>query len=218
MTSIDRVAHGQRFLRWAEFVVLFLGIPLVLALLLPPSAMYPILTLGGLAGLALLHVTPGFAWRDLVGPVRLGPVVGVGVLTFVVASALCWVLLPDRLWGLLRMEPAILLMITALYPPLLVLPQEIVFRPLFFCRYGALFPESARIWVNAGVFSLAHLMYWHWAVLLLTFIGSVIFTQAYLQPRGFCQAVALHAVAGIAIFASGLGWLFYSGGHVASGG
>jgi len=29
------------------------------------------------------------------------------------------------------------------------------------------------------------------------------------------QTIALHSIAGIAIFASGLGWLFYSGGNLA---
>ena len=204
--------------RWLEFTGIFVAVPLVLALALPPSAMYPVLTLGAVAGLVLLLVTDGFSLRELIGPIAVGPMFALGLATFLVASAMCWLILPDRFWGLLRTEPAILLMIAALYPPVLVLPQGLVFRPLFFRRYGALFPQGWGIWINAVVFALAHLMYWHWAVLVLTFAGSVIFAKVYLAGRGFVQAVALHAVAGIAVFASGLGWLFYSGGHVAQGG
>lgn len=205
--------------RWVEFSVLFVAMPLVLALVLPPSAMYGVLTAGGVVGLILLHLTPGFRWRELLGPVAVMPALVLGGVTFVAASALCWVVLPDRLWLLLTGErPAILLMIALLYPPVLVLPQELIFRPLFFRRYGGLMPAGSAVWVNAAVFSLAHLMYWHWVVLTLTFVGSVIFARSYLQGRGFVQAVLLHSVAGIAIFASGLGWLFFSGGYVAQGG
>lgn len=217
MTAAADPAPGN-MLRVAECFALFIGVPLVLALLLPPSAMYPVLTLAGLAGMALLHVTPGFEWRDLLGPVRLLPVLTFGALTFAVASALCWVILPDRFWFLIQSQPSILIMIAFLYPPFLVLPQEIIYRPLFFRRYGALFPGQSAIWVNAVLFSLGHLMYWHWAVMLLTFLGSFVFAWAYLQERGFMQTMALHAIAGFAVFASGLGWLFYSGGAVVQGG
>lgn len=202
---------------WIEFLLIFIAIPMALALLLPPSAMYPLLLGGALAGAVLLHFTRGFSWSELLGPVAWGPVLALFALTFAVASALCWVLLPERLWFLLREEPRILLMVALFYPPVLVVPQEIVYRPLFFRRYGHLFPRELALWVNAAVFALGHLMYWHWAVLVLTFAGSVIFARAYLAGRGFMQAVALHAAAGFAVFASGLGWLFYSGGYVVNG-
>ena len=52
-------------------------------------------------------------------------------------------------------------------------------------------------------------------LLVGSFIGSFIFSYAYLRPNGFMQTIALHSIAGIAIFASGLGWLFYSGGNLA---
>jgi hypothetical protein len=57
-------------------------------------------------------------------------------------------------------------------------------------------------------------MYFHWVVFAMTFIGSFIFARGYLRGS-FPQAMADHSITGLAIFASGLGWLFFSGGNVA---
>jgi membrane protease YdiL (CAAX protease family) len=106
--------------------------------------------------------------------------------------------------------------IAILYPIFLVIPQELIYRALFFERYGYLFSSQRQaIFINALLFSFGHLMYWHIVVWFMTFIGSFIFSYAYLRPNGFMQTIALHSIAGIAIFASGLGWLFYSGGNLA---
>ncbi len=203
-------------IRWLELLALFVAGPLVLALALPPSAMYPALIAACIVGAVLLHFTPGFRWRSLSGSIQLKAVALFGVITLLLASLLCLWLLPERLFFLPRQNPAILLMIAAAYPLILVLPQEVLYRPLFYRRYGHLFGSQNRaVWANAVLFSLAHLMYWHWLVFLLTFIGSFVFSHAYLKQNSFPQALALHSVAGVMIFASGLGWLFYSGGNVA---
>jgi hypothetical protein len=97
------------------------------------------------------------------------------------------------------------------YPLLSALPQELVFRALFFRRYGGLFgAPTLAVAVNALGFGLAHLMFWNWVAAALTVAGGVIFAQGYLR-RGFLQAVVLHAVAGGIIFTSGLGTFFYHG-------
>ena len=57
------------------------------------------------------------------------------------------------------------MMIAIGYPLVSALPQELVFRVLFFRRYAR---HSATVAVrrllvlNAAVFSYAHLMYWSW--------------------------------------------------------
>jgi membrane protease YdiL (CAAX protease family) len=57
-------------------------------------------------------------------------------------------------------------------------------------------------------------MYWHWIVAAMTFAGGLVFALAYKRPEGFLMALALHAVAGWAIFGAWLGVLFYSGNVV----
>lgn len=203
-------------LRWAELILLFIGVPVILALLLPPDRMWIILLASTALGIFLLHQTDGFAWRRLwSGRIDWAATALLGVVTLGAAASLCWWLLPEHLFRILRTMPWFIPVLSIGYPILLVLPQEIIFRPLFFERYGALFAnQTIAVWVNAVLFAFAHLMYWHWVVFLLTFIGSFIFARAYLRGS-FPHAVALHTIAGLMIFLSGLGWLFYSGGNVA---
>lgn len=199
---------------WAEFLALFAGLPLLLAYALPPTAMFTVLGLATLAGMVLLHRTPGFAWGQLrFGRVPWGVITGVALVTALVSAGLTLWLLPANLFVLPRRAPELWLMIMVLYPLVSALPQELVFRPLFFERYGALFGHRRlALAVNAAAFSLAHLMYGHPVVMSLTLVGGWLFGWLYLYRGGFPAAVVAHSIAGQILFTSGLGYLFYSGG------
>ena len=133
-------------------------------------------------------------------------------MTLGVALAVILSLRPDSFLMLLKNRPDIMLMILVLYPFLSALPQEIIFRPLFFRRYGGLMPgQRPAIVINAAVFSFAHLMYWNWPAVAMTFAGGLAFAYAYEKQRNFPAAVLMHAIAGCIIFALGLGVFFYTG-------
>ena len=210
-------ALGARPRLWVEFAALYIGAPLAIALFLPPRQLFTALFLFSLAGLILLWRTGGFDWHNLIRGWRRIPwaeVALVAVLTLVTGGAILWATRPDALFALARAEPWFLLVIWALYPLLSALPQELIFRPLFFHRFGSLFPDMrTAILVNAAIFSFAHLMYWSVIVTVLTFAGGLVFARAYVQ-RGFPSAWLLHAVAGNVIFAVGMGYYFYSGNVV----
>lgn len=139
-------------------------------------------------------------------------VAGFAALTSAVSVAVIYLTYPQAAWVLLLEQPLLLLMIVLLYPLLSALPQEVVFRPLFFRRYGALLPgRGSAICLNAAVFSLAHLMYWNWIVAGMTFFGGLAFAWAYEVRRNFPLAVLLHSLAGQILFTVGLGVYFYSG-------
>jgi membrane protease YdiL (CAAX protease family) len=175
-----------------------------------------VLSMSAFAGVILLYFTKGFFWRSLTGSIKIKPIIILGVITFIFASLICWIILPERFWFIIINAPYVMFAIAILYPIFLVIPQELIYRALFFERYGYLFSSQRQaIFINALLFSFGHLMYWHIVVWFMTFIGSFIFAYAYLRPNGFMQTIALHSIAGIAIFASGLGWLFYSGGNLA---
>ena len=72
-------------------------------------------------------------------------------------------------------------------------------------------PSTLVALSSAFVFALAHLVFWNWVALVLTFVGGGIFAAAYLGRGGFALAVVLHAVAGAILFTSGLGGFFYHG-------
>ncbi len=54
-------------------------------------------------------------------------------------------------------------------------------------------------------------MYWSLLVTLMTFAGGLAFAWSYRVRQNFPEAVLLHALAGIVVFAAGLGVFFYSG-------
>tara|TARA_R110002096_G_scaffold119038_5_gene257775 strand:- start:3520 stop:4134 length:615 start_codon:yes stop_codon:yes gene_type:complete len=203
-------------MRWLELAILFVGLPIVMAYAIDPSWMWIVLLSAGLVAIVLLYFTEGFTWHSLrQGTINWRASAILGIVTLVIASVLCWWLLPDRLFFLARERWYLLPILAVAYPIILVLPQELIFRPLFFKRYGGLFGnETQAIWVNAILFSFAHLMYFHWVVFAMTFVGSFIFARGYLRGS-FPQAMLDHSIAGLMVFVSGLGWLFYSGGNVA---
>lgn len=214
----DGVGHGVTgggLPRALEFAALFLGLPLMLALMFPPGWMLPMLLGATALGAALLSLTRGFAWRELLDGWRRidwRHVALVGGITAGIAGVLVWWLAPDRALILPRTMPGLWLMIMLLYPLLSALPQELLFRPLFFRRYGALFPGRwAGMLANALIFGLAHLMFWNWVAVALSAAGGLIFAHAYVVRGSFPLAVMLHAVCGAIIFTSGLGEYFYHG-------
>ncbi|CAN5801938.1 hypothetical protein BH23PSE1_BH23PSE1_12720 [soil metagenome] len=201
--------------RRGEFAAIFLAGPLVLALALPPSAMAPALLGSTALAAILLSLTAGFRWAELLAgfrSVEARLVAGVAALTALAATGLVFWLIPGQWLFLPRRVPDLWLTILVLYPFISALPQEIVFRLLFFRRYGWLFANRhVAITVNAGVFALAHLMFWNWPAFVMTFAGGWIFAFAYLQAGGFWGAVVLHVVAGSIVFTTGLGTFFYHG-------
>ncbi len=214
----DREHRPRRRARlWVEFLVLFAGAPLLLAFGLEAWAMWPLL--GGclIAGIALLRVTPGFEWAELLhGPAIPKPMAFLAFLLVTAAACLGLVLwlLPEALFWLPQRRPELWLTVILLYPLLSALPQEIVFRVLFFRRYGFLFRSRAvGVAVNAVLFGLAHLFLSNWVSVAMTVAGGAIFAWAYLSgPRpNLLFPLILHAAAGAIIFTSGLGRFFFHG-------
>ncbi|MBK4217052.1 CPBP family intramembrane metalloprotease [Paracoccus caeni] len=200
-----------------EFAALYIGAPLAIALFLPPRQMFSALFLFTIAGLLLLWRTGRFDWRTLVrGWSRVGWLfaalftLAVGVFGYSLMSA-------TNADYILEPTPArlrFLGVIWVLYPLLSALPQELIFRALFFHRYGSLFHEPRiAILANAAIFSFAHLMYWSLVVSIMTFVGGLIFALAY-RWRGFASAWVLHALAGNMLFSVGMGYYFWSGNVV----
>ncbi|SNT34706.1 CPBP family intramembrane glutamic endopeptidase [Tropicimonas sediminicola] len=203
----------------AEFLALFVLAPLVMAILVPPRQMFSVLFGMTAVGLVLLHRTAAFRWRDLfAGRDRIdwAWIWLIGLLVMLFGAALLWLVRPEALFALVRRQPELMIMILLLYPLLSALPQELLFRALYFRRYQSILPRQrwAALLLNAAIFSLAHLMYWSWVVLFMTFVGGLAFAWAYEMRRSFPMAFLLHAVAGDVLFLVGLGVFFYSGNVV----
>lgn len=216
------VSPLRRARLWGEFAVLYLGVPLACAFLLRPEQVVNVLAASVVAGLVLLTITPGWRWVRLFicRPIRDLTVLAVFAL---VAAGIIHTLVQDLApWAYLALpsrRTELWVMIMALYPFLSALPQELVFRALFFERYGVLFgwrgdgapmPWPAII-ANSLCFGLAHLFYWNWVAVGLTAAGGLAFAYAYTRLRSFPLALLMHVAAGQLIFTLGLGLFFYHG-------
>ena len=210
------VPPGRRTRLAAEFALLFLIAPALQFSFFGTLGVFGPIAAIFLVAAVLLQLTPGWRWRELIDLRGLGRwlpfVAGFALLATAVMAALVLWQRPAAFLAMPRHRTELWLTIMALYPLLSVLGQEIVFRPLFFRRYGILLGGPwTRILVNAFVFALAHLFYQNWVALSLTFAGGLAFGYAYERSGSFPVVFLMHMLAGQALFTLGLGSFFYHG-------
>ncbi|MEP2935238.1 MAG: CPBP family intramembrane glutamic endopeptidase [Gilvibacter sp.] len=112
------------------------------------------------------------------------------------SSLFCVPLNKPLLWGA----------ILGIYTFLSVWPQEIIYRTFFFTRYASLFKsKSLLIFVNAILFSLAHIFFRNTLVMVLTFIGGVLFAITYIKTKSTLMVSIEHALYGNWLFTVGMG-------------
>lgn len=112
--------------------------------------------------------------------------------------------------GLASHPPMVRAAVLASYPLVSVLPQELIYRVLFFERYGSLFPNrAALIAANALAFSFAHLMFANAEALLLTFAAGLLLAHSYAATADFRRVMIEHTAYGWLMLATGLAGFFY---------
>ena len=112
----------------------------------------------------------------------------------------------QKLFLVVRNNPALWIGISIFYSLLSVYPQEFVYRFFFFKRYEPLF-KNPRVLIatNAILFSLAHLGFRNGLVLTITLIGGVIFALTYVKTRSLLFTSIEHAIYGSWLFTVGMG-------------
>jgi uncharacterized protein len=103
-------------------------------------------------------------------------------------------------------KPLLWVFILFIYTFLLVYPQELIYRTLYFKRYEDLFKnKNILILANAIVFSLAHVFFKNGLVLLLTFFGGLLFATTYYKTQSTILTSIEHAIYGCWLFTIGVG-------------
>lgn len=204
---------------WVEFLALFVGVPLLMAAnfehIQKNGLLFTTIWVMALLSIALLWGKPGWSVKSLFrGPVlkewRL--ILLFWALTAATCTAFVFAINPDMFLRIVLYRPELWIMIMIAYPVLSAWPQEIIYRALFFERYGSLFPSTVMlILMNGFVFGLGHLFYMNWITISMTAVGGAIMGWAYLRHRSMSLAWVLHALAGNTLFTVGLGQYFYSG-------
>ena len=73
-----------------------------------------------------------------------------------------------------------------------VIPQEIIFRFLFFYKYKDYFNKFEILLLNSFVFSFCHLIYFDIYIVILSFFGNLLFTLNYIQNKSLLVVIVEH--------------------------
>ena len=128
------------------------------------------------------------------------------VVIIIITTLFVWFTNKDLLFHVLLNKPKLWLFILFIYSLFSVYPQELLFRTFFFKRYGTLFKSSVvLVFVNAILFSMGHLLFKNTLVLVLTFIGGLIFAYSFNKTQSTFLVSIEHAIYGCWLFTVGMG-------------
>jgi len=207
MTPITKV------FRWAELVILFIGLPLTFYfsnLKIPksiPLIVVFFLTLGYLLAAKSFNkktfgINGDINWQTFT--FRLG-------ITIVTITLMSLIFLPkEQLFYLPINKTKLWILIMIFYPIWSAFTQEVIYRGFYFHRYISLFKsEKQAIILNGILFGLLHIIFRNWiAVIGATIIGMV-WASNYVKHRSILMVSLEHAIVGNYLFTIGLGYYFY---------
>lgn len=199
---------------WAEFLAIFVAVPLLFYFRVLPNAPIPALIAFAAGASVYLH-RKGYRLADFLawpGWPALVPMLLRAALLCLIIGLFVWRVMPDKLFEFPRRAPAFWAMVMLLYPLLSVLPQEILFRAFFFERYRPIFAnDMSMALASALAFGFVHIIFGNWISVGLSAVGGVLFAITYLQTGSLLAACVEHAIFGDFIFTIGLGEYFFHG-------
>lgn len=128
------------------------------------------------------------------------------LLIAVITTIYVWQVQPESLFFVPLNKPGLFVMILFIYTFLSVWPQEVIYRTFYVKRYRKWFNSQALfVFVNAVLFSLAHIFFRNTLVLVLTFVGGILFALTYLKFESTTLVSIQHALYGNWLFTVGMG-------------
>ena len=117
-----------------------------------------------------------------------------------------WFTDKGNLFTVVLNKPKLWVLILLFYSLFSVYPQELIYRTFFFKRYQSIFKnEKVFIFINAILFSMAHLFFKNTLVLVLTFIGGVLFAITFKNTKSTLLVSIEHSIYGCWLFTVGMG-------------
>ncbi|MCB0400403.1 MAG: CPBP family intramembrane metalloprotease [Winogradskyella sp.] len=124
----------------------------------------------------------------------------------IITSVYMYVLDNKNLFIVIKSKPMLWVAILFIYSVFSVYPQELVYRTFFFQRYESLFRSNALfVLVNAALFSLAHIFFRNALVMILTFVGGILFALTFRKTKSTLLVSIEHAIYGCWLFTVGMG-------------
>ena len=121
-------------------------------------------------------------------------------------SLYVWFTSRESFFSVVINKPKMWVLILLFYSIFSVFPQELIYRTFFFKRYKSIIKnEKVFIFMNAVLFSIAHLLFKNTLVLILTFIGGLLFAFSYKKTNSTLLVSIEHALFGCWLFTVGMG-------------
>lgn len=212
-----------RLQRCVELLLLYVATPGVIAVASVGHrwVVLPSILAGSAASFALLWFDESYVRRrlfDLEGVRgRLLPLLLRTALLLLALLVLLWAAGQTPTFRMPREQPLVWLGVLALYPLFSAAPQEIMYRALFFHRYGDLFPTpAARIAASALLFGWAHVLVHNTLAMLLATAGGFLLSITWRRSRSLLLVTVEHSLYGAFVFTAGVGGMFVNGVRLVS--
>jgi membrane protease YdiL (CAAX protease family) len=192
-----------------EFFIVFILVPVSFAIQYPIWMKMIIGVFGFLYILFILlrveknrfKIAPNLTWKSFFKRVAT-QLIGIAILTI----AYMWFVDKPNLFIVVLNKPLMWLAILFVYSFFSVYPQELIYRTFFFQRYRNLFKSEALfIVLNAALFSLAHIFFRNGLVMILTFVGGILFALTFKKTKSTLLVTIEHAIYGCWLFTVGMG-------------
>jgi len=192
-----------------EFFIIFIVLPISFALQYPWQIKLIIGFLGFLYIIFILlkiekntfKIAPNLNWK-LFWKETIVKLVLIALIT----SLFVWITDRENLFEVLRNKPKLWIFILFIYSIFSVYPQELIYRTFFFQRYQVLFSnEKLFLFLNAIVFSLGHIFFKNALVMVLTFLGGILFALTFNKTKSTLLVSIEHAIYGSWLFTVGMG-------------
>ena len=192
-----------------EFFIIFIGFPISFVF---NFSIWIKMTMGGIGFLYIIFVllrieknkfkiSPDLNWKYFWHQ-TITKLIVIAIIT----TAFVWFTNNDTLFNVILNKPGLWIMILFVYSLFSVYPQELIYRTFFFQRYMELFKSnSLLIFVNAIVFSLGHIFFRNTLVLVLTFLGGLMFAMSFSKTKSTLLVSVEHAIYGCWLFTVGMG-------------
>lgn len=201
--------------RFAEWLVLFFGVPLLVAYDLLPFNRRYVLLIVAVGCFAYLVWDKGFSLKRLCGITKTRLIwksmLARVVLCAILLTVAVWLFLPNMFFAFARTNTGFWLVVMVVYPFLSAWPQEMIYRGFMFRRYGNVFGHNSYLMAAASsvAFSFMHIIYFNWIALVSTLVAGFIFAMDYKKTGCVGPAFIEHAIYGNLVFTIGLGYFFY---------
>ncbi|GAA4945879.1 hypothetical protein GCM10023314_18940 [Algibacter agarivorans] len=192
-----------------EFFIIFILVPVSFALNFSPWIK---LVIGGIGFLYVVYVllkveneklkiAPNLNWKLFWKETFVK-----GVVIVILTTLFVWITDKETLFNVLLNKPKLWVFILFLYSLFSVYPQELIFRTFYFKRYHNLFKNKGfLVFLNAIVFALGHLFFKNSLVIILTFLGGLLFAFTYNKTQSTLLVSIEHAIYGCWLFTVGMG-------------